>query len=30
METYEPAKDDFGEISPSALKAAKKWVVLFF
>jgi peroxiredoxin len=30
MDTYEPVKGDFSEISLSALKAAKKWTVLFF
>jgi alkyl hydroperoxide reductase subunit AhpC len=30
METYEPSRGDFGEISLSAQKTAKKWTVLFF
>jgi peroxiredoxin (alkyl hydroperoxide reductase subunit C) len=30
METYEPSKGDFGEVSLEALKAAKKWTALFF
>jgi len=30
LETFEPSKGDFGEISLDALKAAKKWTVLFF
>ena len=30
LETYEPSKGDFGEVSLDALKAAKKWAVLFF
>jgi NADH-dependent peroxiredoxin subunit C len=30
METYEPSKGDFGEVSLGALKAAGKWTVLFF
>jgi len=30
METYEPSKGDFGEVSLEGLKAAKKWTVLFF
>ncbi|MBS1114466.1 MAG: alkyl hydroperoxide reductase/Thiol specific antioxidant/Mal allergen [Nitrospirae bacterium] len=30
METYEPSKGDFAEVSLEALKAAKKWTVLFF
>jgi len=30
METYEPTKGDFGEISLSELTAAKKWTILFF
>lgn len=30
METYEPSKGDFGEVSLEALKAAKKWTILFF
>jgi len=30
METFEPSKGDFGEISLEGLKALKKWMVLFF
>ncbi len=30
LETFEPSKGDFGEISLDALKASKKWTVLFF
>jgi peroxiredoxin (alkyl hydroperoxide reductase subunit C) len=30
LETYEPTKSDFGEISLAGQKAAKKWTVLFF
>jgi peroxiredoxin (alkyl hydroperoxide reductase subunit C) len=30
IETYEPSKGDFGEISLAALKANRKWTVLFF
>jgi peroxiredoxin (alkyl hydroperoxide reductase subunit C) len=30
LETYEPAKGDFGEISLSTLMNNKKWTVLFF
>jgi peroxiredoxin (alkyl hydroperoxide reductase subunit C) len=30
IETYEPSKGDFGEISLTELKDAKKWTVLFF
>lgn len=30
METFEPAKGDFSEISLSAQMAAKKWTILFF
>jgi peroxiredoxin (alkyl hydroperoxide reductase subunit C) len=30
LETFEPSKGDFGEISLASLKAAKKWTVLFF
>lgn len=30
METYEPKTGDFGKISLSKMKAAKKWTVLFF
>ena len=30
LETYEPSKGDFGEVSLSEMKAAKKWTVLFF
>ena len=30
METYEPAKGDFGEVGLEALKTAGKWTVLFF
>lgn len=30
LETFEPSKGDFGEISLEVLKAAKKWTILFF
>jgi peroxiredoxin (alkyl hydroperoxide reductase subunit C) len=30
METYEPSKGDFGEVSLEGLKSAGKWTVLFF
>jgi hypothetical protein len=30
LETYEPTRGDFGEISLAAQMAAKKWTVLFF
>jgi peroxiredoxin (alkyl hydroperoxide reductase subunit C) len=30
LETYEPLKHDFGEISLDTLKANKKWTILFF
>jgi alkyl hydroperoxide reductase subunit AhpC len=30
IDTYEPSKGDFGEISLAELKANKKWTVLFF
>lgn len=30
METYEPSKGDFGEVSLNELKGKKKWTVLFF
>ena len=30
LETYEPAKGDFGEISLETLKKNKKWTILFF
>jgi peroxiredoxin (alkyl hydroperoxide reductase subunit C) len=30
IETYEPSKGDFGEISLAELKAHNKWTVLFF
>lgn len=30
LETFEPPKGDFGEITLQSLKAAKKWTVLFF
>jgi len=30
LETYEPSRGDFGEISLAAQKKAKKWTVLFF
>ncbi len=30
VETFEPTKGDFGEISLEQQKAAKKWTVLFF
>lgn len=30
IETFEPSKGDFGEISLETLKADKKWTILFF
>jgi peroxiredoxin (alkyl hydroperoxide reductase subunit C) len=30
METFEPSRNDFGEMSLSEMKEAKKWTVLFF
>ena len=30
LETFDPSKGDFGDASLAALKAAKKWTVLFF
>ncbi len=30
LETYEPAKGDFGEISLETIKNDKKWTILFF
>jgi alkyl hydroperoxide reductase subunit AhpC len=30
LDTYDPSKSDFGEISLEGLKAAKKWTILFF
>jgi peroxiredoxin (alkyl hydroperoxide reductase subunit C) len=30
LDTYEPTRGDFGEISLEAQKAAKKWTILFF
>ena len=30
LETFEPTKGDFGEITLQSLKDAKKWTVLFF
>ncbi len=30
LETFDPAKGDFSEISLAAQKASKKWTVLFF
>ena len=30
METYEPSKGDFGEMTLEGLTKAKKWTVLFF
>lgn len=30
LETYDPAKGDFGEVSLSTLKANGKWTILFF
>jgi len=30
LETFEPIKGDFGEITLQALKDSKKWTVLFF
>lgn len=30
IETYEPTKGDFGEISTGTLKTDKKWTILFF
>lgn len=30
IETYDPSKGDFGQISLAELREAKKWTVLFF
>ena len=30
IETYEPSRGDFGEVSLAELKAKGKWTVLFF
>jgi len=30
LEIFDPVKNDFGEITLAAQKAAKKWTVLFF
>jgi NADH-dependent peroxiredoxin subunit C len=30
LETFEPIKSDFGEISLADQKSAKKWTILFF
>ncbi len=30
LETFEPSKGAFGEISLSTLKTDKKWTILFF
>ena len=30
LDTFEPSRSDFGEISLASLKAAKKWTILFF
>lgn len=30
IDTYEPAKGDFGEITLEALKKQGKWTILFF
>jgi peroxiredoxin (alkyl hydroperoxide reductase subunit C) len=30
LETYEPTKGDFGEISLETLKKNKKWTIVFF
>lgn len=30
LETFEPAKGDFGEISLATLRKNKKWTILFF
>lgn len=30
LETFEPTKGDFGEISLETLKSNKKWTILFF
>jgi len=30
LETFEPTKGDFGEISLETLKANRKWTILFF
>ena len=30
IETYDPSKGDFGEVSLAEIKASKKWTVLFF
>ncbi len=30
LETYEPSKNDFSEVSLADLKAQKKWTILIF
>jgi peroxiredoxin (alkyl hydroperoxide reductase subunit C) len=30
LETFEPSKGDFGEVSLETLKANKKWTILLF
>lgn len=30
LETYEPSKGDFGEISLETMKNNRKWTILFF
>ena len=30
LETYDPAREDFGKFSLAASKAARKWTLLFF
>lgn len=30
LETFEPSKGDFSEVSLSTFKADKKWTILFF
>ncbi len=30
LDTFDPSKGDFGEISLAAQKAAKQWTILFF
>jgi NADH-dependent peroxiredoxin subunit C len=30
IETYEPSRGDFGEVSLETIKAAGEWTVLFF
>jgi peroxiredoxin (alkyl hydroperoxide reductase subunit C) len=30
LETFEPSRGDFGEVTLQGLKDAKKWTILFF